>query len=185
MGCDIHLFVEKRVNGRWVKAEKWSEDEYVLGRNYSLYAILADVRNGTAYYTSDINDRFVPIDMPRGLPEDVSPEIRAKSTKWVYGHSHSHLTVAELIGYNWQQTIKYHRSRPLSWHGIGICGPEMKEIIKGKEWTWVRAKEEFPIEWSQTYYESCPDFVDKTIPRLKELSEGNYEDVRIVFWFDA
>jgi hypothetical protein len=58
---------------RWVSADKWSTDRYgddswsadelYGGRNYFLFAVLADVRNG---YDID------PIDYPRGIPDDLS-----------------------------------------------------------------------------------------------------------------
>ncbi|GAI60500.1 unnamed protein product, partial [marine sediment metagenome] len=87
MGCDIHLFVEKRVGGNWVPADKWvpdkeSEDKdalmvpygnrYYDGRNYHLFAILADVRNNFGFAGIDRGDQFNPISDPRGLPQDVT-----------------------------------------------------------------------------------------------------------------
>ena len=64
MGCDIHFRVEKREGDQWVPAEtmipnRWYEsgDEepetvpkrFYASRNYSLFAILADVRNGRGF----------------------------------------------------------------------------------------------------------------------------------------
>ncbi|MCT6901642.1 MAG: hypothetical protein M3Z48_00250 [Lactobacillus sp.] len=96
MGCDIHAYVEvkrypyqdeKRENGVWINADKWTvnqeqvlhpeddqrhmiidyDDHIYKGRNYYLFAILADVRNGKG---------FTPISEPKGLPVDVSPEVK-------------------------------------------------------------------------------------------------------------
>jgi len=54
MGCDIHLFVEKRTNGKWECLNELENDDGYLStpyekeiyheRNYSLFALLADVR---------------------------------------------------------------------------------------------------------------------------------------------
>ncbi len=61
MGTDIHMFVEKRVNGTWKHAGSFGYD----GRDYELFAWLADVRN---------SNLIKSIDQPRGFPADVDPE---------------------------------------------------------------------------------------------------------------
>ena len=66
-------------------------------RDYALFAILADVRNGL--------DEFTPIAEPRGVPDDASPEYRAEVAVWSGdGHSHSWLTLKELQAYDWHKT---------------------------------------------------------------------------------
>jgi len=108
MGCDIHPYVESRVDGEWQTADKWTpcsyadgalriafNDEVYSGRNYELFAILADVRN-----------RFdlVPIGPLRGLPPDACPQVREACEGWDGdGHSHSWFTLAELLAYDWAQ----------------------------------------------------------------------------------
>ena len=127
MGCDIHLYVESRSDsGQWQPADKWVknpygyrdpdeqesvgvrfEDRFYRNRNYDLFAILADVRNGRGFAGVDTGDGFVPIAEARGLPDDVTSEVRACSEGWgVDGHSHSHFTVAELLAYDWTRATK-------------------------------------------------------------------------------
>jgi hypothetical protein len=114
MGCDIHFYVEKREGDKWVSADKWTPDEYdgrirvswrdafYSDRNYDLFAMLANVRNGYGFAGCDTGDGFKPIALPKGLPEDVSPEVKAESDRWNSdGHSHSFLTLAELEAYDW------------------------------------------------------------------------------------
>lgn len=60
MGCDIHLITEIRKDGKWQFVEELPES--LNGRNYSLFAFLADVRNSFNY------DGF----KEKGLPEDIS-----------------------------------------------------------------------------------------------------------------
>lgn len=149
MGCDIHLYAEKRVNGAWIAADTWTDDPYepgtkevayearfYTGRNYDLFAMLADVRNGRGFAGIRTGDGFNPIASPKGLPDDCSPEVRAESDGWgVDGHSHSFLTVAELMAYDWTQTTRkagvvgYHElarwalcGRPESWSGSIVGG---------------------------------------------------------------
>ncbi|MBX3321184.1 MAG: hypothetical protein KF890_14985 [Nitrospira sp.] len=122
MGCDIHFRVEKRVDGEWKPAEQMVANQYwepgsdepetnpkelYDGRNYSLFAILADVRNGRGFAGCDIGNGFNPIAPPRGLPPDVSKSVSEDSERWGGdGHSHSWFTLAELLAYDWTQTTK-------------------------------------------------------------------------------
>lgn len=96
MGCDIHFYVEVRKDGKWSRhqfedkykkgepdADGYRETDYsalfedplYVHRNYDLFSILADVRNGTGFAGVDTGDGFVPISMPKGVPDDVSPEV--------------------------------------------------------------------------------------------------------------
>ena len=124
MGCDIHFFVENQVNGAWLSADKWPpnkyadeegepphildyKDSFYHDRNYNLFAILADVRNGSGFAGCDTGNGFVPICEPRGVPDDVSEQVASESDRMgVDGHSHSWLTVDELLAYDWTQTSK-------------------------------------------------------------------------------
>ncbi len=50
---------------------------------------------------------FVPISEPRGIPENVSEQVKSEADRWDGdGHSHSWLTIAELLAYDWTQTTK-------------------------------------------------------------------------------
>lgn len=115
MGCDIHLYVERREAGFWRSADTWIEEDgrtdvpygksFYDGRNYDLFAILADVRNGRGFAGVKTGRGFVPIASPRGLPEDASPEVAALSASWdVDGHSHSFHTLRDLLNFDWTQT---------------------------------------------------------------------------------
>lgn len=119
MGCDIHFYVERLENGEWVSADQWekpawSDNENYLevpydkafyhDRNYSLFAILANVRNGYGFADVDTGDGFNPIDMPRDTPGDMSQPVAAEFFRWgVDAHSASYFTVQELLSYDWTQ----------------------------------------------------------------------------------
>lgn len=72
MGCDIHLYVERKVDGKWVAVKepvsRYEDDSYQwdFSRSYRSFALLADVRNG-----GDVT----PLSAPRGIPADVSDEV--------------------------------------------------------------------------------------------------------------
>lgn len=100
MGCDIHLAVEVRKNGRWSRrlplpeaqnewlvkqAERTLSDRYANlarvtwydTRCYDAFAILANVRNGFGFAGIPTGEGFIPIAHPKGMPLDVSKEVYA------------------------------------------------------------------------------------------------------------
>lgn len=231
MGCDIHLYIEKMKDGIWAPAnigigeyDKECELSHALpehfGRSYDTFAILANVRNGMGFAGCDIGDGFVPISMPKGLPTDVSPEIRKESDFYGEdGHSHSYFTLRELLRYDWTQKTKcrgmvtaeeYYRwtafgkkddKSPESYCG-GVSGKDVKivtedemiklfkDIPKGQYHETVELVKKTlrytycKVEWAQFYYERANQLLSEIIPIMLALSEGDYDGVRIVFWFD-
>lgn len=117
MGTDIHLYVERFDGTQWLSCDQWAPDEYsdtpcrtvpfgkhyYDNRNYDLFAILADVRNGRGFAGIDTGDGFVPIAEARGLPNDLSPELKAETEAYL-DHTPSWLLVAELMQYDWTRT---------------------------------------------------------------------------------
>jgi hypothetical protein len=99
MGCDIIIRTEVKRNGKWTSGDfykktgkKFQIIEIYDGRSYSLFTILADVRN--------YNGVMKPISKPRGIPEDASEEYKKLCESWVVdGHSHSYLTLQEMEEY--------------------------------------------------------------------------------------
>lgn len=63
MGCDIHLHIEAKINGKW---EHLSNP--LVERSYPLFAIMANIYN--------LENNIKPITNPRGLPIDISDETR-------------------------------------------------------------------------------------------------------------
>lgn len=128
MGCDIHMYGEVRRQGRWqpllpARLVTWSKEDREAGkqewpalysdRNYNVFGILANVRNGSGFAGIETGAGFVPISDPRGLPEDLSDEYRAAIADeddskvprlWFGDHSETHLSLKELIDFDWTQT---------------------------------------------------------------------------------
>lgn len=163
MGCDIHLFVERKENGNWVSADEWEkvdskrdyEDglyydvpwgkEFYHNRSYTLFSLLADVRN---YW------QLEPISDPKGIPNNLSPRVKAMFKYYESdGHTHSWYTLKELLDFNWNQKIK-----------------KTDEIDK----------KEYTIDYQEILSQTG---FDKTLEKLKKLDD-NPENVRIVFFFD-
>lgn len=113
MGCDIHFYVEKKIDGKWKLQGQLVDDDghkYVAdanfydGRNYNLFAILADVRNGRGFAGIKTGEGFNPISDPRGVPEDASEEYKQLVEQWdCDGHSHSYHTLRQMLDYDWTQ----------------------------------------------------------------------------------
>lgn len=114
MGCDIHFYVEKKTPEGWELIKPTDPtDEFGLkychfyhGRNYRLFGVLANVRNGWGFAGVDTGDAIEPISEPRGLPDDVSKFVKNKYDEWGYdAHSASWLLLKELKNYDWKKTI--------------------------------------------------------------------------------
>lgn len=172
MGCDIHSFAEVRKNGKWEKVgdvfildeddrkfyEKERTEHPFIWRQYGLFGWLADVRNYS---------HMQPISIPRGIPRDLSPEVKAEVVSWdADGHSHSWLSLKELLAVDYEVEVWDRRvtreERPGYFNGAALAN-------EGE------GKHETLREFLGTSYFAV-------LEQLKAL--GQAEDVRIVFWFD-
>lgn len=127
MGCDIHLYVERQLpNGRWDcqdNIDKEGDDGDVellaqfgdhsfdkilnsrpgryMGRNYVLFAILANVRNDYGHPIPFMGES-------KGIPSDVSGEIRDAFDRWGGdAHSESWWTLNDLLAWEgWEKKIE-------------------------------------------------------------------------------
>jgi hypothetical protein len=171
MGCDIYSFAEVKINNNWEKVDNhFSLDSYekkyynkeksgnpFCWRSYSMFAFLAGVRN---------YDRCEPISEPRGLPEDLSDEVRQYYEDLeCYAHSASYLTAKELLEFDYDKT--FWNRRVTKKEGNCINGAALAEEGEGKV---------------LTYRQNLDGWFFIHLEELKTLGEP--EDVRVVFWFD-
>jgi len=116
MGCDIHSYAERKdESGKYVDLDF---------SPFGTFGFLADVRNYSA---------VPPISQPRGLPDDVSSEVPERDETWGSdGHSHSWLSVAELVSFDYDSAMEDRRhtvqTGPRSWNGGATC-----EVGQGKK----------------------------------------------------
>lgn len=197
MGCDIHTYVEvkRHINDeeKWVTADYYKKNPYYLlysdedkefevahiydYRNYELFSILADVRN----YSNN-----KPIFEPRGIPKDCCQEIRDEYKMWGSdGHSHSWLTLEELMDYAGSHKIIKHSGLISERQSI-----DLDNGIKPDSWCrWTNVEGYVYREWEEEF-----TGLDIIIDRLKKRLEetlciygriNEYSDkIRLVFWFD-
>lgn len=119
MGADCHMLLQKKIKDEWVDIKILDID-----RNYTLFGILAEVRDS----------RYKSIDSPRGLPKDfvikddyhptcLDTPAYSDSLKGFYmgEHSYSHMTLHELHKYPWE---KVHKKE-----GYEVLPQDLKDAI--------------------------------------------------------
>lgn len=233
MGTDIHFYVQRRdpetrewrfleapesILGDWGKRweaenkdEEWYRRSWYGARNYALFGMLANVRNGYGFAGVDTGDGYRPIAETRGLPEDFEPDAYIlKHDNPEYCHSHQWLSLREVLEYpvkdlrtnrrGWVNEAEFKKwferddgKGPDSYYG-GVGGPgiehvdvtTMTKIVKG-ELPRKEGKGYYcQLEWGETYIDSATYFFETMVPAVKELvGEEGIDDVRFVMWFDS
>lgn len=175
----------------------WSVEPY-RGRNYTLFAVLADVRNGSGFAGVDTGDPVPVIHDPRGVPED-SPLFTTYQDDWTLGdHSFSWATVEELDAYDWTHAqvvrgvvdgktyaamLSGEIDAPESWSGwISGDGIVVYDRTTGGPLI-DNEKAHYSVQWERPIADACDDFMEYTMPRLRML--GPPDRVRIVYGFDS
>ena len=97
----------------WCKGEGKTTKEY-HERNYDLFAILANVRNGTGFAGCDTGDGFQILAEPRGLPKDTSirdsgDDVEYEDSRYISlgDHSFTHCTLAEALEYDYTRVTQH------------------------------------------------------------------------------
>lgn len=194
MGCDIHMYMEKKVNDRWETADffhyapnrrgemELTRIEFMGDRNYKLFARLADVRNGYGVQ---------PIAYPRGVPKDLSDYVRNwynVEHDWTFGHSY--LTLREIFEFKPTEDAPiggYVTAREKELIELDELDIESDSIFiydepQGESKEWIEfAEEDETLQW----------FVEKLKQRMLEIDwefeyrpEQFLDNYRLVFWFD-
>lgn len=88
MGCDIHIFIEKKTDQGWkeVEIEGWLIPD---GRNYALFGFLSHVRG--SYEGTEAMDL--------GWPED-------SELKDDWRHDHYHTYLKDIYKWDWPEDLK-------------------------------------------------------------------------------
>ncbi len=149
-------------------------------RNYSLFAILADVRNDEGYEC---------IPLPRGMPDGLSLEIKSWFEHFQEdAYSASWLTLEELVNFDWhgKHIQIYARVDERVTHLFHPeCGFPFREWPDGIQCSYSTTVPEDTYcnaRWTETYAEAAgSDFLEL----LDTFSQkyGVSKDIRFVFWF--
>lgn len=193
MGCDIHLYVEIKENGKWKHGQK-KEDKYNEGffdvpyeqklftdRNYTLFAFLANVRN---------YGYIKPICESKGLPLDISKDLKIISESWGEdGHSHSFFTLEELKkAFDPKKTVTCSGLMSNDqWNKF-----EASLISKKPDYNLMypycqgTTEKNFSFHtWEVPFLFKYKGFIECVINKLNSMFPNKKDDeIRIIFWFD-
>ena len=189
MGCDIHLYREKKVNGKWVTADEGWNDEYGNGvldvpwesrftdRDYDLFGFLAGVRSEPEF-------RFKEKGLPLILCDEVALLIKEYGED---GHSHSHLYLHEL-----EEAVVLMANKFVTVSGMKD-EKSYKKLIES-----ISSADD--TDWDLIYpyckWASGTGYVDFSVDvpasfklsglkrLIDHLKSCGSDDSRIVFWFD-
>lgn len=199
MGKDIRMYAERRLHEQWHFLGKmkdnpfYEEDsEHEMSyypepvydtRNYSLFAILADVGNDGL-----LEEKYDCIAPRRGLPEDLSPELKSWSeyfrNKEVFAASW--LTLEELVTFDWHGKIRQQYAI-VDKRVVHLFHPERgfpyREWPQGIPIRYTPAfKEHANASWTETYADAAgPDFMELLDSMATTYGVSN--DVRFILWF--
>ena len=214
MGTDIHFFVEKKNSeGVWEQEVGFVSDFYderceffgkveylstpnpVDQRNYTLFAFLADVRNGR---------QIKPVAAYRGLPEGMSKGVLDYFEEDDDLHSKTHMTLTEVV-----TALDHHEGiradTVLDQGGLkdyiktGKCGvwDTPKAYYTGVEVSQevmisaIKDRVEMVNHWcivtvNVEVKELLTSFIEKSLPQLIERSDvEDYSDIRLIMGFDC
>ena len=196
MGTDIYYHIQEKTTEDerevWMTLEDDENYESLthIGRNYLLFSVLANVRNGYGVAGIRSYDPVEPIAMPRDLPPD-------SDLDYEYMHSVSYLSFDEILDYFKEPhiTTRYGVvtkqayeswdgvTSPDSWSlGIGGGSTVVYDAV-GKGIGQVLADDitHVMISWPVNINEEL-DYFKNIIETIKSEHEG---ELRIVFGFDC
>jgi hypothetical protein len=122
MGCDIHAVLERRKTPRTLltKPDDWFNYQWInkgeldIGRDYRLFALLANVRNYLDVKPiaepklntkgDDDYERYRLGDFKNSFSEITANYMRGYGSD---GHSHSYLTLAEILSADFDQEVEW------------------------------------------------------------------------------
>lgn len=205
MGCDIHLYCEGYIGGKWINIDRWYRQTgwpeiAVAGkegftpvdlldgaRDYWLFYLLAGVRG------SEDTDSYPPIAPPRGLPDEWDALLAEEydfrdMPDNVNVHHVSHLTLKDL------KESTYSKPMPLrGWVEEAEYEQMTRRTAAGEKvqlsfWDVKTGNGEergrVLREWHGFINLNLISLIEQMEQLKKERRIGGDEEVRIVFWFD-
>jgi len=194
MGCDIHIYTEKKVNGKWINIDPLkfgyqtdNFDERIVsqtyhGRNYELFGFLAQVRS--------LQENGFEA---KGFPSDASKQVKDSFKEWgCDAHTPSYLTLKELRK-NLDKTVSksalfsVEQKKKVD-KSIERGYPDWDSIYPCCEWSSDTSLVKFNYNIPMNYI--FKEFVETTIDHLNDYtwesktSKHDEKSVRVVFWFD-
>lgn len=186
---------EEEGNMRYVEPGKTRESWYG-DRNYLVFAVLGDVRNGYGFAGVKTFNPVEPITRGRGLPEGVTDEALACLS---HEHSTSWCTLEEVLTYDWHQPMweegwcdlkeyaEFIRTgRPSSWCG-GVSGNDIRHVGVDQANEMLKNHVDDPnvyvnVRWQESMWLTVAQFVTAMQRVASIVGE---RPARLVFDFDS
>lgn len=225
MGCDIHIVIQRQIGETWQDVP-WQRMPYnfpgapqeidgipvapevFTNRNYDLFGILANVRNGSGFAGIVMGTGWPSLAPGRGCPEGFDPEAQPpdphypdEGSKFMGGHSFTHVMLDELKSYDWDGVSStlfgvisakdYEKlppgAAPASYSG-DISGPgilqyDPDEYLKAKRSGMLAERPYVRVVWQESAREATYDWPGKVIPWLEGLADG--APLRLTLGFDS
>jgi hypothetical protein len=202
MGTDMWIYAEYKKNGKWnligeiesntdypregKNAQQYKPKEIYDGRDYNLFAILADVRNPTG--TSLNNQKYDVISLPRGLPQDLSLEMTQWLKHWEDGVAWpSWLLLQEILDFDWENKIMVHQA--MVEPSVAYLFGNGRNKFPYQQWPEdipiryaVKMKGGVTVTWIDAYKDSVDPYFFEVLDSIKIYA--NPSDIRLVFWFN-
>ncbi len=182
--------------------------EWYGDRNYGVFGMLANVRNGSGFAGCDLGDPVIPIAMPRDFPADLSVDAKWWFDRHGGDHTETWLSLDEIEVYDWDgpmvhrgvvhpdEFVTFQRNgAPVSWCG-GISGPRVihisnEEMAAGIVAGRISADPDRDydgptyvthVQWTTSKRDVASDFLARMV-ELRALV--GTRDARLVFNFDS
>lgn len=224
MGCDIHIVIQRQ------EADDWKEIAYqptpyesigqkavdgfpmapdlFTNRNYNLFGILADVRNGHGFAGITTGEGWPSLAPGRGWPEGFDaervaphPQYPKEGPRGMGEHSFTWISLDELKVFDWDgvSTTNYgvipaeeyeklgRGVKPHAWSG-GITGPGIEvydrpTYLERKRIHRLAPRPYVRTSWQESARAATGDWAGKVIPWLETLAEG--KPLRLIIGFDS
>ncbi len=166
-------------------AQRYEPLEIYVGRDYNLFGILAGM--GSASARTVDGRKFDAIAPLRGLPEDLSPEIRDWFEEWEEAPlGSSYLLLSEVLDFNWHGEVMHFEAMVDARVAHLFAENEPfpadkwpKDVLMSYS---VIKRDGVVVRWTDTYAASVGEGVLELFEGLTRYGEPSH--VRLVFWFD-
>ena len=133
---------------------------------------------------------FAPIGTARGMPADAAAEVRRAAADDPAGFGHSHLSVAELLAYDWQQCrtrMTFVADRDSRFPAGGRAAHTLMWATDHRLPSGVSddadGPDAVPVEWPWPAWAAAGREFLVTVARLARIAATDLHGVRCVFWF--
>jgi hypothetical protein len=194
MGCDIHMYREKLVNGRWVTGDTgWETDAHDDGTTYPYLSYRHRCYTDRNYEMFGVLSKGVRSEhtfsfQPRGLPLNPCEEVKGRSDALGEdGHNHSYLYLHEM-----RELAEFLKTATVRISGmkspeelaslrasIDSGSPDWNLLYPYCQWTSDRTAEKFAFDVPASF------IVGEGLERIVAAFDGmDGDNHRVIFWFD-